>query len=231
MYFIEKTINKLYSDGYTYFLNPKELKDVTNHLKKNTYNIYKPYESSEKNIIYLKDIPSLILFEIIISVNIKHQDILGSLYSLGIEDNLFGDIIIHDNHYYFYTFQNMKTYFEMEFTKIGKNNISLITQDINYLNDYEPSFLPITIINSSLRIDSVIAKIIHTNREKVKELIKEKKIIYNYDLLKDNSIVLKPGDTFSIRRFGKYKFNKIISNTKKDNLVIEILKYINNEKN
>ena len=51
MYLVEKTINKLNSTGYTYFLNPKDLKEVTNHLKKNSYNIYKPYPDSEKNII------------------------------------------------------------------------------------------------------------------------------------------------------------------------------------
>ena len=228
MYLIEKTINKLYSDGYTFFLNPKELKEVTNHLKKNSYNIYKPYPDSEKNILYTNNIP-IILFEIIISNKIRHQDILGSLYNLGIEDNLFGDIVITNNHYYFYTFSNMKSYFEMEFKKIGNNNISLIEQDVNLLSEYKPKYQEIIIINSSLRIDSIIAKVIHTNRDKIKELIKEKKIVYNYDLLKDNSRLLQENDTFSIRKYGKYKFDSIINNTKKDNLVIKILKYSNEE--
>ena len=56
-------------------------------------------------------------------------------------------------------------------------------------------------------------------------------IIYNYDLLTNGSKNLNIGDTFSIRKIGKFKFDSIIANTKKDNLVIKILKYINeNEK-
>jgi RNA-binding protein YlmH len=51
-------------------------------------------------------------------------------------------------------------------------------------------------------------------------------IILNYSLLKDGSINLKENDIFSIRKYGKYKFNKIIKNTKKDNIIIEYYKYI-----
>ena len=50
MYLVQKMINKLFSEDYTFFLDPKDLKEVTNHLKKNTYSIYKPYPDSEKNI-------------------------------------------------------------------------------------------------------------------------------------------------------------------------------------
>ena len=89
MYLVEKTINKLNSTGYTYFLNPKDLKEVTNHLKKNSYNIYKPYPDSEKNIIYKNIIPELILYEIKIGIPIRHSDILGTLYSLQIDESFF----------------------------------------------------------------------------------------------------------------------------------------------
>ncbi len=226
MYLIEKNINKLYSLGYTFFLNSKDLKEVTNHLKKNSYNIFKPFPNSEKNIIYTNRLPEIILYEIKIGIPIHHSDILGTLYSLQIDDSLFGDIIVENNHYYFYTFKNMKTYFEMEFTKIKNSHIELIEKEIDYLNDYEPNFLEIKVITSSLRIDSVLAKIIKTNRDSIKDLIKDKKVIYNYEILKDNAKNIKEGDIFSVRKVGKFKFNKIIANTKKDNLIISILKYI-----
>ena len=179
MYLVEKTINKLNSDGYSFFLNPKDLHDVTSRLKKNSYNIYKPYQDSEKNIIYQKKEPEIILFEIITNSPLRHQDILGTLYSLQIDDNLFGDIVITNNHYYFYTFSYMQSFFEMELVKIRNTNVSLVTHDINFLKDYQPVFEEMQIITSSLRIDSVIAKIIHTNNDNIKELIKDKKIIYN----------------------------------------------------
>ena len=227
MYLIEKSVNKLYKFGYTFFLNPKDLKEITNHLKKNSFNIYKPYNYSEKNIIYIDKMPELILFEIKTFSNLRHQDILGSLFALKIDDGLFGDIIIINNHYYFYTFKNLQTFFESEFTKVGKSNIELLEKNLDFLNDYEPQYEEIKIITSSLRIDSVIAKLIHTNRDQIKELIKDKAIIYNYEALKNGAKFLKENDTFSVKKYGKYKFDSIIANTKKDNLIIKILKYDN----
>ncbi len=228
MYLVEKTINKLNSNGYTFFLNPKDFKELTNHLKKNTYQVLFPYPDAEKVIIYKNNIPDIILLEIKINIPIRHQDILGTLYSLQIDDSLFGDIIIKNNHYYFYTFRYLKTFFEMELTKIKNSRITIEEIDNNYLNDFHNNYEEIKIITSSLRIDSVIAKIIHTNRDSIKDLIKDKKIIYNYDVLKDNSKNIKKNDTFSIRKIGKYKFDSIIATTKKDNLVIKIFKYIDN---
>ena len=167
----------------------------------------------------------MILLEIKTNASLRHQDILGSLFALKIDDSLFGDIIIDNNKYYFYTFKEMKPFFENEFTKVGKNNIKLEEKEIDFLNNYVPKYEEIKIITSSLRIDSVIAKVIHTNRDKIKELIRDKKIIHNYDLLKDGAKNLKIGDNFSVRKFGKFKFDNIISNTKKDNIIINILKY------
>ena len=216
MYLIEKSINKLYN---------QEILDLTNHLKKNTYEIYKPYQYSEKNIIFTKK-PELVLLEIKTKAPLKHQDILGSLFALKIDDDLFGDIIIINNHYYFYTFKNMKPFFEQELSKIGKANVQIEEQDLDLLNDYKPDFEEIEVISSSLRIDSIIAKLIHTNRDQIKELIKDKKITYNYEILKDGSKVLKINDVFSIRKYGKYRFNNIINSTKKNNLIVSIFKYI-----
>ena len=229
MYLVEKTMNKLYQDGFSFFLNPKELIDVTSHLKKNSYLIYKPYKEAEKCIIYQNNEPEIILYEIDSPITLKHSDILGTLFSLGIDEHLFGDIIIWNNHYYFYTFKYMNTFFEMELKKIKNANITLIEKDINILCNYQQKFQEIKIINSSLRIDSVIAKIIHTNRDKVKDLIKDKKIVYNYELLTNSTKNISLNDTFSIRKFGKYKFIEIEGNTKKNNLVLIIHKYI--EKN
>ena len=226
MYLIEKTINKIYSTGESFFLNPRDLKEVSHHLKKNTYSIYQPNPYSEKNIIYLNSIPKIILLEIKSPINLRHQDILGTLFSLGIEDHLFGDIVIYNNHYYFYTFDNMRFFFENELTKIRNANVELIEQPLEILNDYQPNFQELTIINSSLRIDSVIAKVIQTNRDTVKDLIKDKKIILNYEILTQNEKKLNIGDIFSIRKYGKYRLKEIVGNTKKENLIIQIQKYI-----
>ena len=226
MYLVEKNINKLNNFSNTFFLDPKELKEVTNHLKKNTYQIYKPYIDSERNIIYKSDIPKVILYEIISKKELRHQDILGSIYALNLDISLFGDIIIEDNKYYIYVLDHIRNTFETDFKKVGNTNIELKELDIDYLKDYTHKYEEIELIVTSLRLDTVIARLIHTNRDSIKDLIKDKSIIYNYELLKDNSKTIKENDTFSIRKIGKYKYIGIVKNTKSDNYIIKIYKYI-----
>ena len=84
----------------------------------------------------------------------------------------------------------------------------------------------IEIITSSLRIDTIIARLIQTSRANVIEKMKNKEIILNYDLLKNNSYQLKENDVFSIRHHGKYKYIKTINQTKNNNYIVECYKYI-----
>ena len=83
-----------------------------------------------------------------------------------------------------------------------------------------------SLLVSSLRIDNVISKILNTNRDRVLEIIKNKEVLLNYDILSKNSYILKTNDIFSIRKYGKYKFINIINTTKKNKSVIKVLKYI-----
>ena len=225
MYLVEKSINKLNNLGSTFFLDPRELKEVTNHLKKNSYNIYKPYIDSERNILYKDTIPDVILYEIKSKKELRHQDILGSLYSLNLDISLFGDIIIDNDKYYIYVLSIIRNSFENDFKKVGNTNIELIERDLSLMEEYTHKYEELELIVSSLRLDTVIARVIHTNRDSIKDLVKDKSIIYNYEILKNYSKTINIDDVFSIRKYGKYRFKEIVKSTKSDNLIIKILKY------
>ena len=97
---------------------------------------------------------------------------------------------------------------------------------LNTLNNFKRNYLEIEIIVSSLRIDTIISRLIGCNREKIKELLKDKKIILNYEPLNKPERLLQENDIFSIKKYGKYRFDKIIGKTKKENYIILIEKYI-----
>ena len=139
---------------------------------------------------------------------------------------MFGDIILYDNRYFIYVLKLFQNYFEMNFTKVRNSSVELVCLDISYLKDYKRDYEEIELIVSSERIDTVISSIIHSNRNVIKDKIKDKEILLNHDLLKNNSYVLKPGDVFSIRKFGKYKYVGIVKSTKKDNYIVKCLKYL-----
>ena len=225
MYKITKYKNMIEKDIPTNFLDPKEEKELKYLLKKEEYKIYLPYKDSEKKIFYKNRLPKVILYEIICKTEIRHQDILGSLFSLNIDKSLFGDVLVINNRYFFYTLDIIKPYIESNLTKVKNSRIELKELALDYLKDYERTFEKLNIIVTSERIDLVISRIIKTNRDKVRELIKEKGILLNYDILKDRSYKLKKDDVFSIRKYGKYKYIGIKEYTKKNHLVLEILKY------
>lgn len=227
MYFIQKNITRLNNNQSTFFLDPSEIKQVKGKLKGVNYSIYYPYKDSEKNIIYLNNnIPEVLLYEIKTKVPVRHQDILGTMYSLNIDSQLFGDILLIDNRYFIYILPIVRNYFEANFLMIKNSRIELEEIDINYLKDYERSYEKMELIVSSNRIDTVVSNICHIGRNNISDMIKKKEILLNYEFLKDSSYKLKDDDTFSIKRIGKFKYNGILKNTKSNHLIIEILKYI-----
>ena len=226
MYTIQKNLNRLNNYQPTFFLDPKEQNDLKMKLKKNDYKVFYPYKDSEKVIFYIDELPEVILYEIKSKQELRHQDILGTMYSLNISPEMFGDIILDNGRYFIYVLKLFQNYFEMNFTKVRNSSIELVRCDIDYLEDFERKYETIEIIVSSERIDTVISSIIHCNRAMIKDKIKDKEILLNHELLKNNSYVLKIGDVFSIRKFGKYKYIGIIKQTKKDNYIIKCFKYL-----
>ena len=157
---------------------------------------------------------------------LRHQDILGSIFALNITNEMFGDIIVDNNKYYIYILDIIDNYIRSNLLYIRNSEIEFELKDIEYLNDYHHKYEENHIIVSSLRIDTIIARITNTNRSSVIDKIKNKEILINYDILTKNSYTLKENDIFSIRKFGKYKFIGIEKTTKKDNYIIKYLKYI-----
>ena len=97
MYTIQKNLNRLSNYQSTFFLDPKEQKELRSKLKKDEYKIFSPFEDSEKVIFYIDEEPEVILYEIKSKQELRHQDILGTMYSLNISPEMFGDIILYDN--------------------------------------------------------------------------------------------------------------------------------------
>ena len=226
MFNVEKIISKLNNKQHTFFLDPRELKEVTYKLKKGEYSIYYPYKDSEKNIIYNGNIPEVLLYEIKVKTPVRHQDILGAMYSLNISSELFGDILLIDNRYFIYILPLVRNYFESNFLSVRNSSVELELLDIDYLKDYEREYEQFELIVSSNRIDTIVSSIIHSGRSSIDDIIKKKEIMLNYEYLKNNSYKLKEGDTFSIKRIGKFKYMGIIKNTKSNHFIVLLYKYI-----
>jgi RNA-binding protein YlmH len=225
-YKLKKNIDKLRRGKSTGFLDLRELKLVTSKLKKDEYQIYYPFNDAEKVILYCNKVPDISLIKINSFFELKHSEILGSLFGLNINSEFFGDIIIDNGNYYIIVLPEIKEFIMSNLFMIGNKYVELDEVSLEVINNYKKSFENKEIIVSSLRIDNVIARILNTSRSIVKEKIQNKEIILNYDILKNSSYLLRDGDIFSVRRYGKYKFLNIVKTTKKENYIIEYQKYI-----
>lgn len=226
VYKINNAVEKIKTGKNTQFLDGRELKIVTGKLKKNEYNVYYPYKDSEKVMLYTGKVPKVKLFKIYTVENIRHQDILGSLFALNIDSSYFGDIVLYNDYYYVFVSEDLALYIKDNLKMVGNKKVSLEEVDLSVLDNYERKYEEKEIIVSSLRIDNIISGIINTSRKVALDKIKNKEVIVNYDVMNKNSYILKENDIFSIRRYGKYKFVGIVKSTKKNNFIVRYLKYI-----
>lgn len=226
IYKINNNIERIKNGKYTLFLDGRELKLVTSKLKKNDYNIYYPYKESEKVMLYTAKLPDIKLFKINMTHNIRHQDILGSLFALNIDSCYFGDIVLYKDYFYVFITNELASFIKDNLTMIGKYKVSLEEVSLSVLDNYKRKYEEIEMITSSLRIDTIVSNIINSSRKVALDKIKDKEVIVNYDVVTKNSYVLKENDIFSIRKYGKYKFIGIIKSTKKNNYIVKYLKYM-----
>lgn len=225
IYTVEKIVEKVLYSNSTNFVEIKYLNKVKKELKNIKYNIYEPFVGATKVILYNK-MPNVKIYEIVSSNDLRHQDILGTLYSLNISDEMFGDVVIWNNRYFIIILSSIDNYIKSNLISIRNSKVDLIEKDPYYLKNYKQEYEEFNIIVPSIRVDVIVSKIINSSRSNALEKIKNGDIYLNYELLTKPTYMLKENDIFSIRKYGKYKFNGIINETKKGNIIVNILKYV-----
>lgn len=224
-YNIEKIIDSLYNKGYTNFLTGKDLMQVKSKLSKNEYKIYEPFEECSKVILYKKTIPDIKLYKIVSKVELRHQDILGTIFSLGLKEDTFGDITKYQDSFYIFLLPHLVDYFKYNLVEIKNNKIELVEEDSTITDNFKQEYITKQYIVTSLRIDNIISTITNNSRNQVLDKFLNKEILLNYEEDIKPTRTLRENDIFSIRKYGKYKFSKIIKTTKKGSLIIEVLQY------
>lgn len=225
-YVVNKNYEKLLQGKPTNFLDPNIFKKVAAKLKKDCYNIYYPYKDSEKIILYINEPPKIKLIEIIAKEKLKHREIMGTLYNLSIEPEMFGDIIISDGRYYVFIISNIYNSLIKEISSISGKKVKLLNIPIEQAKEFSRKYEKIEIIVSSLRIDAVVSKIINKSRNVTKEKFNNNEIILNYEICTKQTHILKKGDIFSIRKYGKYTCETAIPKKNKNRYILTINKYI-----
>lgn len=224
--FIKNNIEKISRGEYSDFLDPIERKKVINALNKThiTFFQFIPFKGAEKTIIYSDTKPLVTVLKIKCKHKLKHNEILGSLFSHNISITKYGDIIISDS-CYIIVLDCIKKYLLTHFNMVGKHKVELEEVSIELISDYEIEYEELNILVSSLRLDNVISSIINTSRKDTEGMFQDKYILVNYEVNTKKTYILKENDIISIRKFGKYVFKEILKKTAKGKYILKIYKY------
>jgi RNA-binding protein YlmH len=155
-------------------------------------------------------------------LELTHGAILGTLMSLQIERDTIGDILA-DEGIVFVTAELAKE-IERSFTAINRVPIELKAIDGAQIRR-TARFTEHQVVVSSLRLDTVVARIAGVPRTKAQEWIETERIQINHRIARKSTTLLHDGDILSIRSSGRYVLDDASRRTKKDNHVLQYRKY------
>lgn len=157
----------------------------------------------------------------------QHKDYLSGIIKLGMKREKTGDILC-DNEGADIIVQKEATKYLMEnlpfLTRFSKSKFEKIS--IQQIKKVEIRKKKLNIIASSLRIDNVISELLGISRTNANELLQQKRVFINYQNELKNSKLIKEKDIIVIRGRGKYEFDEIEGNTKKNRLILAFSKYV-----
>jgi RNA-binding protein YlmH len=149
-------------------------------------------------------------------VTIEHRQVLGSIMSLGLKREKFGDILAHEEKIQLILAEEISEFVRMELKQIGKAKVNL--QEIPFsevINSREEWQEKVTTV-SSLRLDVVLAAIYNISRQKAQTYIKSNLVKLNWKITENTSIEVEAGDVISARGYGRSKLISIEGRTKRE---------------
>lgn len=158
--------------------------------------------------------------------SLKHKDYLGSLMSLGMNRERFGDVLVRGDTGYIVIFRESYSFIRENLHTIGRCGIDIsLLEYEEALAFLEPTLTMETGIISSLRLDAVVALIARTSRSKALDALASGNVLLNYNVVRDKSKEIREGDTLTIRGTGKFRIGSIVGTTHKGNLRFEFHKF------
>ncbi len=218
----------------TKFLDIEEIKEVKS-LQRDGLKVYFEggYQDAERlrAIIQYQDYPipdisdyKIKIYHATYNLNyqkISHRNVLGSIMSLGIERNTFGDIYLYDNNIYLFVSEEIAKYLISNMPNI--NNQPLIFTEVEKIQTIPILDEKIVQINvASFRLDSIVAKGTNVSRNKAVEMIESGQVAINHLVISSITHKCAINDIISIRKFGRIRIIENVKTTKKDRLVIKI---------
>lgn len=154
--------------------------------------------------------------------DLAHRDLLGATLSLGLDRDVFGDIIIQDNNAYLVVREEIVPYVCEHLVKAG--NTSVLTTQLTGQPDIpKPVYRVRHDTVSSLRLDAVIATAFHLSRSEAAGAIRSGLCKVDHRQIMEPDFMLEQGMMLSLRGKGRVRLGEIGDLNRKGRVGISLL--------
>ncbi|MCR5293555.1 MAG: RNA-binding protein [Lachnospiraceae bacterium] len=160
------------------------------------------------------------------SDDLTHRDVLGALMNLGIERETVGDILIdrEEASAYIFLASELTNLVEEELIRIRHTSVKCSAIPLSACSA-SPEFEIREGSVASERLDAVIGFVFRLARGKAQTLISREAVFVDGRLAVSVGMTLKPRNRVSVRGFGKFVYEGMMSETKKGRSVVRVRVY------
>lgn len=155
---------------------------------------------------------------------LTHRDYLGSLMSLQVTRESIGDIVPNVGCCTLFVTRAVAPVILEELRKVGGTGVKP-QPGMEGFAVPEQEYIPLQGTVASLRMDSIVHLLTGLSREKSGHLIRSGLVQQNHKLCESLSQPVHPGDTLTIRGYGKFRLSQVGNSTKKGRLPVLCHKY------
>ena len=188
----------------TDFLDPLDVIDNHEIYKNYEYTLYGGYEEAERKVL------------VIGTENVEKAKEFICIFEV------VGDIIIQDEKADIFVLNDIAKFVENNFLKVGNEKIKIKKITSEELLQIEDKTSIITTTVASLRIDAAISACFGVSRELASQLVLNEKVKLNYKTITNVSKQIHEDDLISVRGYGRFVINKVIGETKKGRIRVEL---------
>ena len=153
---------------------------------------------------------------------LKHRDYLGALLNLGIKRDKIGDLLVTDDRCQLVTNRQMGTYIRLNLTHVHRVHVTVEEIDRTCLTLPENTIEEQSVIVASTRLDAVLSATFPLSRSKIVPLIQASKCKVNWKVEENPSATVEPGDTLSLRGYGRVYVLALEGETKRGRIRLTI---------
>ncbi len=226
------------SPKFTFFLDEKQVfcaEEILRELSHTNYMLFGGADGSKRRVlgVFPEFIPPdeehfpivPVLFSYRKQDELLHKDFLGALMSYRITRESLGDIIIlGGGECVVFAYDTVSELILNDVDKIGRTGVRTSVYKGERLS-VSDNFIESDAVVASGRLDAFVSAVTGLSREKSSDLIRGTGVEVNYTRIYSASHSLAVGDIITVRGYGKYIFDSVLGQTRKDRLRIRVKKY------